>query len=68
MRPWRPGRPAPDARRHKLGKPGSMFWLALAMRDPRVSLEAVDRLAAWAGARPDAGYGEIARAANEVER
>lgn len=65
MRPWRPGSQAPDARRRK---PGNMFWLALAMRDPRVSLEAVDRLAAWAGARPGAGYGEIARAANEVER
>ncbi len=41
----------------------SALWLYQQLRDHRVRLAAVDRLAAWAGARPGAAYGEIVRAA-----
>lgn len=37
-------------------------WLERVMRDPRIPLAALDRLAAWAGAPAAGSLGAIARA------
>ena len=45
------------------GRHASALWLYGWLRDHRVRIAAIDRLAAWAGARADAPYAEIVRAA-----